>query len=155
MISFSKCLAAAAALVCATTLPAWAESSASSAVSDSVSTSVGSISRSIQRSSDSSSKGNDVAEGDYRIIEMAQQPQRPGTVQLTLRAVADPAAAGALMLLLPQEAVAEGRLAEGRIVTVRQRPYGLEFSSGTTQQPFFLALRDEWFQELQTRVVRL
>jgi hypothetical protein len=155
MTSFSKCLAASAALVWAFSLPAWAESSASSAVSDSVSTSVGSISKSIQKSSNSSSKGNDVAEGDYRIVELAQLDERPGTVQLRLQAVADPSEAGGFTLTLPREAVDEGRLAEGRIVTARQRPYGLEFSSGSTQQAFFLVLRDEWYQELQTHVVRL
>ena len=46
-------------------------------------------------------------------------------------------------------------LAVGATVTARHRPYGLEFSEGATPKPFFLALADDWFAELQSRPVPL
>ena len=52
-------------------------------------------------------------------------------------------------------AIVEGRLAPGDIVTARQRPYGVEFASGATQQAFFLVLNDDWYRELQTNAVVL
>ena len=63
-------LALAALISCAAAVPAWADpASSASSASSTASQSVGSISGSIQRSSNSST-GNNVAEGDYRIIEV-------------------------------------------------------------------------------------
>ena len=75
MAAFKQVLAAAL-LVGAGSTPALAASSTSSAASDSVGTSVGSISGSIKNSSDSSSQTT-VAEGEYRIIELATMPEQP------------------------------------------------------------------------------
>ena len=136
-------------------LPAWAASSASSASSDSVSTSVGSISTSFEKSSDSSSKGKDVAAGDYKVIEMADAPARPGTVRLRLQAVAGGGAEGEFFLYLPQEAAERGALVAGSVIAARQRPYGLEFAQGPAREAFFLVMADDWYRELQTRVVKL
>ena len=145
----------AAALCLAAVLPAAAESSASSAASDSSSTSVGSVSTSFGKSSDSSSKGDKTAAGDYRVIDMAQAPARPGTVRVRLQAVADASVEGEFFLYLPQHAADQARLGAGHLVTARQRAYGLEFTRTETQQAFFLALNDDWYRELQTNVVRL
>ena len=84
--------------------PCLAASSTSSAVSDSVGTSVGSLSGSIQRSSDSS-RTTTVADGDYRVVEVAAVAERPGQLRLTLQPVADPA--GAAGGVLPSRASAQ------------------------------------------------
>ena len=133
--------------------PALAASSASSASSDGSSASVGSLSTSIEKSSNSSSKDDKVAEGDYRIVEVAEVDQQPGKMRLTLRAL-NPAD-GEFFLTLPQEAMQQGRLAAGGVVTARAHAYGLQFAAGAPREAFFLVLRDEWYRELQTRPVTL
>jgi hypothetical protein len=155
MTNFEKCLASFALLFWATAMPALAGSSAASSASDSITTSVGSLSGSVQKSSDSSSKTTGVAEGDYKIIDVAAVPGRPGTVRMKLQALADRGADGEFFLYLPQEAVDQGHLAQGHIVTARQRPYGVEFADGKTRQAFFLVLNDDWYRELQTNAVVL
>jgi len=146
-------LTAVALLSGAATL-SMAASSTSSAASDSIGASVGSVSGSFQKSSDSSSRTT-TAEGDYKIIEMAAAPDRPGMLRLKLQAFADRSADGEFFLILPQEVVAQTRLAPGGIVTAHQRPYGTEFAQGEPQQAFYLVLSDEWYRELQTRPVVL
>lgn len=157
MPRFKKSLASFVSLVllAATAVPVMAGSSAASSASDSASTSVGSFSTSIQTSSDGSSKATDVAEGDYKIIDVAALADQPGTVRMTLRAAADRGEDGEFLLYVPQVAVEQGRLAKGRIVTAHQRPYGVEFASGETRQAFFLVLRDDWYRELQSNAVVL
>jgi hypothetical protein len=129
--------------------PAWAASSASSASSESV----GSSSTSIEKSSKSSSKDDKVAEGDYRVIEMAAADTQAGRVRVKLQAVNG--TDGEFFLVLPQEAAQQGRLTQGAVVTARQHAYGIQFAAGAPREAFFLVLRDEWYQELQTRVVTL
>ena len=158
MRQFSPCLAslaAAASLLFVPTLPVRAASSAASSASDSSATSVGSISGSVEKSSASSSKTTGVAQGDYKIIELAAAPQRPGALRIKLQAVAEPGADGELFLTLPQQAFEQGALALGATVTARPRPYGTEFASGVTSQAFFLLLTDDWYRELQSNVVVL
>jgi hypothetical protein len=133
--------------------PAWAASSASSASSEGSSASVGSLSTSVEKSSKSSSKDDKVAEGDYRIIDMAAADQQPGKLRLTLQAVNG--SDGEFHLILPQEAAQQARLATGAVITASHQPYGLQFAAGAPREAFFLALRDEWYQELQTRAVTL
>jgi hypothetical protein len=147
--------------------PLWAASSASSAASDSVTQILGSFSNSLGKSSDSSKGGEKAAAGDYKIIEVAEvfedlktaqaDPSIVGTerLRLKLQAVADASPAGELYLYLPRAAVAQGRLQAGHVVTAKPRPYGVEFSATATQQAFFLVLHDDWYQDLQTRVVSL
>ena len=133
--------------------PVLAASSASSASSEGSSASVGSLSTSIEKSSNSSSKGDKVAEGDYRIIEVAAADQQPGKMRLTLRAL-NPVD-GEFVLTLPQTAVLQGRLAAGGVVTARAHAYGLQFAAGAPREAFFLVLQDAWYQELQTKAVTL
>lgn len=154
MTLFKRSLVSIASLwLLAAAVPAMAESSAASSASDSASTSVGSLSTSIKTSSDGSSKATGVAEGDYEVIDMAAATDQPGTVRVKLQAVADRGADGEFFLFVPRQAVDQGRLAPGRIVTAYQRPYGVEFASGETRQAFFLVLADEWYRELQTKAV--
>ncbi|HEY1392530.1 MAG TPA: hypothetical protein VFV25_04110, partial [Methylibium sp.] len=58
-------------------------------------------------------------------------------------------------LYLPQAAYEQAKLAPGRTVTARQRPYGVEFAGGEPRQAFFLALDDDWYRELQAKAVTL
>lgn len=133
--------------------PALAASSASSASSDGSSASVGSLSTSIEKSSKSSSKDDKVADGDYRIIEMAAVDRLPGKVRLTLQAVNK--ADGEFYLYVPQETVQQAGLAPGGVVSARQQAYGVQFAAGAPREAFFLVLRDDWYQDLQTKVVTL
>jgi len=148
----------AACLLALAAAPGWAASSATSSVSDSVSTSVGSLSDSIQGSSKSSTGDRKVAAGDYKIIEIAAVPGKPGMAQLSLQAVAggpDGQPAQEFQLLLPAATLAKTNLAAGGTVTAREHAYGLEFAVAQTAQAFFLVLRDEWFKELQSNPVVL
>jgi hypothetical protein len=151
--------------------PAWAASSASSAASDSVGRILGSFSNSLGRSSDSSTGGEKAAAGDYKVIEVAEVfddivpspvvagAEPTGTadrLRLKLQAVTDDSPAGAFYLYLPRAAVQQGGVEVGHVVSAKARPYGLEFSATTTtREAFFLVLHDDWYQDLQTRVVSL
>ncbi|HJV59754.1 MAG TPA: hypothetical protein VJ743_02355 [Albitalea sp.] len=146
---------AAIAVLCATTLPAMAESSAASSASESVSASVGSLSTSVKNSSDGSSRATNVAEGDYRVIEVAAVADRPGTVRMTLQPVAEQSEQGGLFLYVPQQVAQAGLLAPGQVVSAHRRAYGVEFAKADDQQAFFLVLDDAWYRELQTRPVTL
>ena len=132
------------------TAPAWADSLASSA-SSAASESVGSSSTSIQKSSNSSSKNDRVAQGDYRVVDIAQAADRPGLLQLKLQGLE--ATQGEFVLLMPQPAVVQAGVDTGKVVSVHERPYGLEFALAGAA--FFLVLDDAWHRELQTRVVQL
>lgn len=155
MTSFNKCLAAFALLFWAGAMPAMAGSSAASSASDSVATSVGSLSDSVKKSSDSSSQDTAVAEGDYKIIDVAALPEQPGVARMKLQPIADRGEGGEFFLFLPQQVVDQSRLAQGQVVTARHRPYGMEFVRTETQRAFFLVLEDDWYRELQTHAVAL
>jgi guanyl-specific ribonuclease Sa len=145
----------AALALLASLLPAtYAASSAASSASDSVTTSVGSVSASFQRSSDSSTN-NKVADGEYKVIEMAAVPDEAGKVRMKLQAMAPTTGDKEFVLLLPQEAVERGHVRVGGVITARTRDYGYEFASLNDDKPFFLVLADEWFKELQSRPVAL
>ncbi len=151
-------VAAAITAALASALPATAESFASSAASASLTASVGSVSTSFGKSSDSSTKTTAAANGDYQIVAMAAAPERPGTLRLTLQAVADGAADSEFLLYLPQAVAERAQLAQGGTVTARARPYGTEFTQRTDAQvnsAFFLVLADDWYRELQARAVQL
>lgn len=152
MTSLSHRLATSLLLCAAGSLsaPAWADSLASSA-SSAASESVGSSSTSIQKSSNSSSKNDRVAQGDYRVVEVAQASDRPGLLQLKLKGL--DAAQGEFVLLVPQPTAAQAGVEAGKVVSVHERPYGLEFALAGAA--FFLVLDDTWQRELQTRVVQL
>jgi hypothetical protein len=157
------CLASLALVFWAAATPSMAASSAASSASDSITTSVGSVSGSIEKSSNSSSKNDKVADGDYRIIEVAAVAERPGMARMKLQALDNPSAEGEFSLVLPQEVVEQSRLSQGSIVTAHQRTYGLEFSQTAAAQDatparpqaFFLVLSDDWYRELQTNAVSL
>jgi hypothetical protein len=149
-------LAVLAVTLGAAILPAHAASTAASSASDSASSAVGSLTTSLGRSSTSSSPGNDLADGDYRVIDIAEAPDRPGLLRLTLQgeATADKAATS-FELFLPRPAFEQAQLATGQQIRTRQRTHGIEFARADAREPFFLALRDEWYRELASHPVTL
>jgi hypothetical protein len=137
----------------AAALPCFAESSVASMASDSLSVSSAKISDSISNSSQSSSQRDARnAQGDYKVIEVAEVAGRPGMLQLHLQ----PLAQGEdFLLTLPRQAAANGHVAKDAVVTALQRPYGIEFATGEPHAAFFLALADDWAQELKTSPLTL
>jgi len=144
-----RCIAAAGALTFA--LGANAESFASSA-SSAGSASSGSVSDSLSGSSDSSKSDRKVADGDYRIIQIAQTPDRAGRTRLTLQADNPD---DRIVLDMPQTTFHAQQLAAGDKMYAQNRVYGIEFGRGDTRQPFYLVLADEWYSELASRPVTL
>lgn len=142
------CFSAAASAM----LPATADSFVSSA-SSAGSTSSGSVSDSLQGSSNSSD-GHDkkVADGDYRILDMAPTPGRSGIASLTLEATGTPQR---VVLNLPQKVVDQRGLQPGSVVHAQNRAYGIEFASVDTREAFYLVLADAWYDELASRPVTL
>ncbi len=130
---------------------AQADSIASSA-SSAGSASSGSISDSIHGSSNSSSKGDKVADRDYHIVDVAEAPERPGIARVTLQANDND---WRVMVDLPQAVVDKEKLRNGDAIHAQQRVYGIEFDHGDTRQAFFLALNDNWHNELAARKVSL
>ncbi len=160
MNRFSTPLACLALALGAAASPAMAASSTASSASEGVSASVGSVSTSFETSSDSSSKKDKTASGDYKVIEVAEVAERPGTLRMKLQPVATTNAPNAdadnsFVLYLPAQAVAQSQVAAGQIVAARQRPYGVEFAKGDTGRAFFLVLHDAWYRELQSNAVVL
>lgn len=146
-----------AVLLCATVaLPCLAESFASSA-SSAGSASSGSASDSLNTSSKSST-GTKTADGDYRVIEVAELADRPGMLQLRLQGTAAGGQVREFTLRLPRQALEPRGISAGDIVNVRNRDYGLEFARDDGhegREPFFLVLSDDWHRELEPRPVTL
>lgn len=160
MKRFNTPLASLALALGTAAMPVLAASSAASSASEGVSASVGSVSTSFETSSESSSKEDKTASGDYKVIEVAEVSERPGTLRLKLQPVAANNEANAVednsfFLYLPAQALARNPVAAGQIVAARQRPYGVEFAKGDTGQAFFLVLHDAWYRELQSKAVVL
>ncbi len=144
----------AAALATITAPTAFAASSASSAASDSIGVSSNGASASLRTSSNSSTK-KDVAQGDYRVIDVAVD-DTPGMLRVRLQAVASSGPASddnAFLLVLPQAVFERSGVASGQVVSATQRPYGLEFARADTKAAFFLVLTEGWMQELQSHPV--
>ena len=140
-------------ITAAAALPAVAASSASSASSEAGSASVGSLSTSIEGSSNSSSGDRKTAAGEYKLLDVAEAPARPGTLRLTLQAVPGSGADGEFYLYVPRQTVQQHALATGAVIRAEARPYGLQFAAA--DRAFFLAVHDEWLNELRTTPVAL
>jgi hypothetical protein len=155
MRHFKKSLATLALLACAAPLSCLAASSATSVVSDSLSRSSGSISDSLTDSSHSSSPDNKQAQGEYKVIDVAQVAGKPEMVELHLQAVAAHAAVTELYLRLPRAAADRGHVAKDAVVTALQRPYGIEFAANQPRAAFFLALADDVARDVKMAPVTL
>lgn len=116
---------------------------------------VGSLSDSIHGSSNSSSGDRKVADGDYRILEVAAMPDHPDMLRMRMQIQAPRANddTGMFFLDLPQRAIGAQAFKAGDVVSVHNRPYGLEFARAQTREPFFLVLSDEWRSDLDAHAV--
>ena len=128
---------------------AHAESFASSA-SSAGSASSGSVSDSLSDSSNSSTKDEKKADGDYRITDVAEAPDRAGFRRVTMQADNSPQR---IVLDLPKAVLDKQGLARGDLVRAQQRVYGFEFARGDTREAFYLVLADNWHEELAPRLV--
>ncbi len=116
--------------------------------------SLGSSSVSLKKSSDSSSSRDQVAQGQYTIIDMAEVPQQPDMLRVQLQGQAG---AQEFFLLLPRATAQRVPLQVGAIVEVQHRTYGLAFATAAgvaAKEPFFLVLDDAWYRELNSQRVR-
>jgi type IV secretory pathway TrbL component len=145
--------AAGIAAVLATALNAQADSFTSSVASSAGSASSGSVSASLRGSSKSSFDGDKVAEGDYRITEVAQATDREGFTRVAMQSDSD--AQQRIVLELPQATFAKERLGPGDLVHAQQRTYGTAFARGDTREAFYLVLADDWYGGLAARPVSL
>lgn len=120
------------------------------AVSDSIATTVGSISKSSEQSSKTVAK---VAEGDYKVIAVAQaDAEHPGRARVTL-ADAGNGQAAVFNLYVPQADMRRSDVRVGDVVQAQRRAYGLAFARKDGGQPFALVLDARWNGELQPRQV--
>lgn len=140
---------AVAALTLGMAMSANADSFASSA-SSAGSASSGSVSDSLGGSSNSASGGNKTAAGPYRIIDIAQTPNRADRARLTLQGN-EPNMR--IVLDLPKSTFDQQGLDKGDIVYAENRPYGIEFARNDDRKAFYLVLADEWHGELAARPV--
>ena len=157
MMPTPRHLAPVALLWLAMATPSLAESLASSA-SSAGSASLGSASDSLAGSSNSSAQNKPVAQGDYRVVDVAAVADRPGMLRLQMQATMNPGVDGRLWLTLPQQALAQRPLQAGDVVQARHRPYGVEFAradAAHAREAFFLVLADDWHRELDPRAVKL
>ena len=155
MRPFKKSLATLALLACTTPLTCLAASSAASSVSDSLTQSSASISDSLTDSSHSSSPNNKQAQGDYKVIDVAEVADQPGIVELHLMPVATNTTGEEIYLRLPRVAADQGHVGNGAIVTALQRPYGIEFAANQPRAAFFLALADDVARDMKMAPVAL
>ena len=116
-------------------------------LSESISTTVGSISDSVR----GSSRAINVAEGDYKVIDVAQAEDKLGQTRLTLQAAGD-VQQTPFYLFVPA-AAGPNVVARGDIVTASKRPYGLAFAQAEATTPFVLVLDQAWLKELQPNIV--
>lgn len=130
-------------------------SSASSAASNSLTTSSGSASTSSEASSDSSTSDDKTAAGDYRVAEVTETAARPGLLRLRLQALDAQRRGYEFFLYVPPQTAQAHGVERGRVLTARERPYGLEFALAEARAPFFLLLDDDWQHELATRPLTL
>jgi hypothetical protein len=154
-MKFARSVSSALVLaVGAAALPAMAASSAASSTAQSVNSSVGSLSDSVSGSS-KSSQNTPIAAGDYQLIQVAAAPNRPGFMQMTLRAVKTQDANDDVVLTLPQKALDSSGLAKGDTVAARSRAFGVEFANAQTRTTFFLVMNDAAYRELASHPVAL
>ncbi|HEY6134880.1 MAG TPA: hypothetical protein VIW70_12935 [Rubrivivax sp.] len=143
----------AAALLGVAALPAQAGSLVTSSAAGGSSASSAS-SASVGASSDSVTK-TAAADGPYRITDVAAVPERPGTVRVTLQALAVAGPQGEYQLYMPQQALDKHQLGAGQTIVASPRAYGTEFAVADTRKAFFLVVSDEWERELASNPVVL
>jgi hypothetical protein len=152
-VKHSLCVLAASVAI-GGALPAMAGSSAASSAAQSANSAVGSLSDSVSGSSQNSQNAA-LAGGDYQLIQAAVAPQRPGFMQLTLRAARAKDGEGDVVLSIPQKAFDNSGLATGDKVAARARAYGVELANAHTRATFFLVMNDAAYRELASHPIAL
>jgi hypothetical protein len=147
----------AAVLGTCTVAPALSDSftASSAAGGSSASSAASSASESLDTSSDSSKRVVATLDGPYRVVEVTPVPERPGTVRLTLQALAPKDTDGTVRLYVPRQAIERSGLAQGGTVAASRRPYGVELAHADTRKAFFLLIDDDWQRELRSNPVSL
>lgn len=141
-------------------------SSTASSAAGAGSASAGSLSDSLRSSSQGAAGPRQLADGEYRVIHVAQADGPAGPLALTLQPVHMPAT-GALSdpgasapqgerweLRLPLAVVQREGLDIGHLLRAAQRPYGVAFALAGPARPFFLVLTEDWQRDLPARPVR-
>jgi len=144
------------ALAAGVAVTAQAASTAASSASDSASSATSSASNSIGQSSNSSSR-NDLAAGQWRILDVAELPAEASPdgrelLALTLQAESD---GTELVLRLPRALARHQVLAAGDRLDVRRQGWGFALARAGVDDPFFLVLDDARHRELGSRQVTL
>lgn len=129
-----------------------AESYTASTALSLASRSVGSLSDSLETSSQSSSDNKKMAEGRYRITDVAQVD---GKLRLALQPEQAEAQGPTAWVTLPQPIVTQQGLVRGDTLHVAQRPYGLALQATEQAEPFFLLVTQAWLDERASRPVQL
>jgi hypothetical protein len=135
----------------------WSASASASTVvvsiSDSISGSVQAVSDGISRSSKSSANAvNNLAEGDYRVVDVAMADGQPGKMRLKLQALATPNDPGVYLVVARAE-VEQAGVRDGQLVTASRRPYGMAFTPAHQTAAFAVVLDDQWLKELSAHAV--
>jgi hypothetical protein len=86
------------------------------------------------------------------VIDVATAQGRAGMARVTMQADDSD---WQVMLDLPQAVVDREQLRIGNQVHAQERVYGIEFEHGDTRAAFFLALNDNWSDELAAHKVSL
>lgn len=116
-------------------------------VSDSISATVEGISTASSTIGKSSAKLLNLAEGDYKVVDVAQA-QEAGKLRLTLRPVDEALAGEGFYLYVMAADVEQAQVRQGDIVSARQRPYGVAVFGQGKSDPFVLVLNDGWRKQI-------
>ncbi|WP_051228969.1 hypothetical protein [Paludibacterium yongneupense] len=117
-------------------------SMSSASISDSITAS----SDSISNSSKSSSNAIKNAEGDYKVIGVADAAGHPNQKRIELVALNKDQPA--LFLFINKDEFARADLTAGRVVSAHARPYGLAFTRQGDKEAFAVVLNDSWLKDL-------
>jgi hypothetical protein len=132
----------------------YAVASSSISVSDSISGSIGSLSDSVRGSSRSSSNAVNLADGGYKITDIAAADDHPGKMRLALQADGDSRDKD-IYLYVPRDDYMRADLSIGQEIMATRQPYGVAFSLGDVKQPFVVVLADDWVSDLRSNALSL
>lgn len=96
-----------------------------------------------------------VAEGDYKVVDVAQAQDASGRMRLTLQPVASVDDQDDIYLYVQGDQYARVHPRLGDIVSAKMRPYGAAFFMQGKGDPFVLVFRDGWSDQIQAQPVTL
>ncbi|MDR3409709.1 MAG: hypothetical protein P4L87_01995 [Formivibrio sp.] len=115
-------------------------------ISVGISGSIKTISEGISDSSKSSSAAVTVAEGDYKVIEVADADGHPNQKRIALQSLNQ--GQQSIYLFMSKEDFKRVDLALGKVVTANPRLYGVAFTKFGGTETFAVVLDDSWLKEL-------